>query len=85
MTEDIPKPLPTMQTVMFSPKTMAWLVSTFVLTPITAYYLSIGGYLPMDPIIAAISGFLVAIVYVGYRVVMVYRVVRLRSKMNIGE
>jgi len=54
-----------------------------VLTPITAYYLSIGGYLPMDPIIAAISGFLVAIVYVGYRVVMVYRVVRLRSKMNV--
>ncbi len=80
MTEDNSTPLPTMKTVMFDSNSIAWLVSTFVLTPITAFYLSLMGYLPMDPITAAISGFLVAIVYVGYRVVMAYRVIKLRSK-----
>jgi len=39
----------------------------------------------MDPISAAIDGFLVAIVYVGFRIALAYRAVRLRSKINTVE
>jgi len=85
LTNEIDTPLPSFQTQIFNPMSVAWIVTTFVLTPITAYYLSIMGFLPMDPISAAIDGFLVAIVYVGFRIALAYRAVRLRSKINAVE
>ena len=85
MTDNSAPPVPTMKSLMLNQKSLAWLVATFVLTPVTAYYLSIAGYLPMDPVNAAIDGFLFSIVYVGYRVLQAYRVVKLRSKMNVNE
>lgn len=85
MTDYSASPVPTMKLLILNHKSLAWIATTFVLTPVTAYYLSIAGYLPMDPINAAINGFLFSIVYVGYRVLQVYRVVKLRSKMNTTE
>lgn len=40
---------------------------SLILTPIIAYALAFYGYIPFDPLYAAIAGFAVAIVYVGYR------------------
>jgi hypothetical protein len=55
-----------------TPFTTTWIVSTAVLTIVAAVVLAEFGYIAMDPISAAISGALVAIVYIGYRVA--YRV-----------
>lgn len=85
MTDNSAPPVPTMKSQIFNRKSITWLVATIALTPVTAYYLSVAGYLPTSPIDAAISGFLFSIVYVGYRVLQVYRVVKLRSKMNVNE
>lgn len=51
-----------------TPFTTTWIVSTAVLTIVAAVVLAEFGYIPMDPISAAISGALVALVYIGYRV-----------------
>ncbi len=59
-----------------------WIIATFIFTILTASVLSYTGFLITDPLTAAIDGFLVAIVYVGWRVVQAYRVLRLREKMN---
>ncbi|TFG35003.1 hypothetical protein EU527_00715 [Candidatus Thorarchaeota archaeon] len=70
----------------FTTKDYVWMVSTFATTPIVASMLSIAGYIPIDPITAAIDGFIVSIVYVGYRVLDAYRKIslhrRLQSKSN---
>ncbi|MFW9909959.1 MAG: hypothetical protein ACFFEF_15430 [Candidatus Thorarchaeota archaeon] len=42
-------------------------VISFIFTPITAWLLSFYGFIPFEPLHAAIMGFGVAIVYVGYR------------------
>lgn len=65
MTEDTPtdsSPRPT------TPFTNTWIVSTAVLTVLAAVVLAQFGYIPMDPVSAAVSGALVAMVYIGYRV-----------------
>lgn len=51
-----------------TPFTNTWIVSTAVLTVVAAVVLAQFGYIPMDPVSAAVSGALVAIVYIGYRV-----------------
>jgi len=40
---------------------------TIFLTPVVAGALAVLGYIPIDPILAGINGFLVSLVYVGYR------------------
>ena len=77
--------VPTMKSLVFSRTSLQWITVTFVLTPITAYYLAITGYILMNPVDAAINGFLFSIVYVGFRVLQAYRVVKLRSKTNVNE
>ncbi len=77
--------VPTMKSLMFNRKSLAWIAATFVFTPITAYYLAMVGYILMNPVDAAINGFLFSIVYVGFRVLQAYRVVRMRSKKNVTE
>jgi len=77
--------VPTMKSLMFNRKSLAWITATFVLTPVTAYYLAMAGYILMNPVDAAINGFLFSIVYVGFRVLQAYRVVRMRSKKNVNE
>ena len=72
-----------MKTQIFSRQANLWIVATFVLTMAVASLLSYTGFLSTDPITAAVDGFLVSIVYVGYRVLNTYRVRRLRVKMNI--
>ena len=41
---------------------------TIFLTPVVAWALAIFRYIPFDPTLAAINGFLFSLVYVGYRV-----------------
>ena len=80
---EITTPLtPTIRAQVFSRRHTAWIVATFIFTILTASILSYTGYLATDPFTAAIDGFLVASVYVGWRVLQAYRVVRLRMKMQ---
>jgi len=83
LTDGIATEVSPMNTQIFSRQANMWIVATFVLTMATAYLLSYTGFLSTDPITAAIDGFLVSIVYVGYRVLNASRVRRLRAKMNI--
>ena len=55
----------------------AWMLATFILTPITAVVLALGGYITITPMSAAVSGLLVSFMYVGFRVVNALRVRRL--------
>jgi hypothetical protein len=80
----VPSP-PEIRSKIFSRETNAWIVATFVLTMLAASVLSYTGVLITDPVTAAIDGFLVASVYVGYRILQAYRVLRLRSKMKPVE
>jgi hypothetical protein len=70
---------------LFSQQNITWIIATFVLTIASASLLAYTGFLPTDPITAATDGFMVAIVYVGYRVFLGYRVLRMRAKMNIVQ
>ncbi len=63
---------------LFTRRDYLWMAATFTLTPIVAALLSLGGYIPFDVFTAGISGFLVSLVYVGFRVANVYRVVSIR-------
>ena len=85
LTDNTALQVPTMKLLMFNRRSLAWITATFVLTPITAYYLAIAGYILMTPVDAAINGFLFSIVYVGFRVLQVYRIVKLRSKTYVTE
>lgn len=40
---------------------------TIFLTPVVAWALAVFGYIPIDPILAGINGFLFSLVYIGYR------------------
>lgn len=53
---------------------------TIFLTPVVAWALAVLGYIPFDPILSGINGFLFSLVYVGYRVYY-WR----RSKRNFDE
>lgn len=85
LTDGIASEVTPIKMQIFSRQNKLWIIATFVLTMATAALLSYTGFLSTDPISAAIDGFLVAIVYVGYRVFQAYRVLRLREKMNIEE
>lgn len=85
MTDNTALQVPTMKLLMLNRRSLAWITATFVLTPITAYYLAIAGYILMNPVDAAINGFLFSIVYVGFRVLQAYRVVRMRSKTDVTK
>ena len=85
LTDNTAPPVPTMKSLMFNHKSLSWIVATFVLTPVTAYYLAMAGYILMAPIDAAINGFLFSIVYVGFRVLQAYRAIKLRSKTYENE
>jgi hypothetical protein len=60
-----------------------WILSTFVFTMLAASVLAYFRFLPMDPFNAAIDGFLVATVYVGFRIFLAYRTLKLREKTSI--
>ncbi len=57
----------------FELRDYAWMLATFVLTPITAAALARTGYIPMNPYIAAVNGLLVSFMYVGFRVINAWR------------
>ena len=65
----------------FEQKDYAWMVATFILTPLTAATLAVTGFIAIDPLSAAISGVLVSIMYVGFRVVNFKRRVQLYKQM----
>lgn len=67
----------------FTRQDHAWMVATFILTPLTASILSIAHYIPTDPVTAAIDGVIVAIVYVGFRIGNALRRWRLFSKSSV--
>jgi len=73
---------PAIRTQVFSRENTLWIIATFTLTMLAASVLSFTGFLVTDPLTAAVDGFLVATVYVGWRVLQAYRVLRLRAKMN---
>ena len=60
-----------------NPYSRSWILATFLLTPATAMFLANNGFIPRDLVSAAIDGFLVALMYVGFRVG--YRYFALRS------
>ena len=64
----------------FEQKDYAWMLATFILTPLTAAVLAMTGYISMSPMMAAISGLLVSFMYVGFRVVNFMRRVRLYNR-----
>ena len=51
-----------------NPYPKSWILTTFLLTPATAVFLANNGFIPRDLVSAAIDGFLVALMYVGFRV-----------------
>ena len=51
-----------------NPYPKSWILATFLLTPATAMFLAHYGFIPRDLVSAAIDGFLVALMYVGFRV-----------------
>ncbi|MGY5859618.1 MAG: hypothetical protein RTU63_09625 [Candidatus Thorarchaeota archaeon] len=61
----------------FVQRDYAWMIATFILTPITAMALAISGYISISPMTAAIDGLLVSFMYVGFRVVNALRLRRL--------
>ena len=69
----------------FSQKAYAWMISTFILTPLAAAALAITGFIPTSPMIAAIDGLLVSFMYVGFRVVNAWRRLRLYKRALAQE
>ena len=65
---------------LFDMNDYAWMVATFVLTPLTAAALAVTGYIQTDPVVAAVSGLLVSFMYVGFRVINAWRRFRLYRK-----
>jgi len=61
----------------FEQRDYAWMLATFVLTPLTAVALVFTGYIHVDPMMAAIDGLLVSFMYVGFRVINAWRRLRL--------
>ena len=61
----------------FVQRDYAWMIATFILTPITAAALAITGYISISPMTAAIDGLLVSFMYVGFRVANALRLRRL--------
>lgn len=58
---------------LFGQRDYAWMIATFVITPLTASALAIAGYIPTDPMTAAIDGLLVSFMYVGFRVINAWK------------
>ena len=73
---------PALRTQVFSRAHIVWIITTFTLTVLAASVLSHTGFIVTDPLTAAVDGFLVATVYVGWRVLQAYRVLQLRTKMQ---
>jgi hypothetical protein len=63
----------------------AWMLATFMLTPITAAVLAMTGYIPMNPHIAAFNGLLVSFMYVGFRVSNAWRRYQLFRKALVKK
>jgi hypothetical protein len=66
-----------------NPYTRSWILATLLLTPATALILAELGFISLDPILAVIDGFLVALVYVGFRVG--YRHFALKSRVRLNR
>ncbi|MHA2084859.1 MAG: hypothetical protein ACXABD_13960 [Candidatus Thorarchaeota archaeon] len=60
-------------------------ILTLTLTPLAAVFLSEFGYIQLDVITAAIDGFLVALVYVLFRVGNAKRVENLKAKSGLKD
>ncbi|MFW9959043.1 MAG: hypothetical protein ACFFCT_13310 [Candidatus Odinarchaeota archaeon] len=78
--DDVTPSVHAIRSQIFTRQTNMWIISIFVFTILTASVLSYTGFLQTDPLTAAIDGFLVAIVYVGFRVLNAYRALRLHSR-----
>ena len=63
-----------------NPYTKTWILGTFLLTPITAVFLAYYGFIPYDLVSAGINGFIVALVYVGFRLGYRHWALKTRTK-----
>ena len=70
---------------LLSPGGWVSVILTLTLTPLAAVFLAEYGYIRMDVITAAIDGFLVALVYVLFRVGNAKRVENLKAKADLRE
>ena len=73
---------PALRTQVFSRAHIVWIITTFTLTVLSASVLSYTGFIVTDPLTAAVDGFLVATIYVGWRVFQAYRVLKLRANKS---
>ena len=68
-----------------SPGGWVSIILTLTLTPLAAVFLSEFGYIQLDVVTAAIDGFLVALVYVLFRVGNAKRVENLKTKARLKD
>lgn len=69
----------------YNARTYVWMLMTLILTPLTAGVLAAGGYIPFDIQMAMLDGFIVALVYIGFRVFNAERQARLSARMKPVE
>ena len=69
----------------YNARTYVWMLTTLILTPVTAGLLAAGGYIPFDIRMAVLDGFIVALVYIGFRVFNAERQTRLAARMKPAE
>ena len=69
----------------FEQRDYAWMLATFVLTPLTAAALAVTGFIPTDPMMAAVDGLLVSFMYVGFRVINAWRRLRLFRRAQASK
>ena len=70
---------------LLSPGGWVSVILTLTLTPLAAVFLAEYGYIRMDVITAAIDGFLVALVYVLFRIGNAKRVGNLKAKAHLKD
>jgi hypothetical protein len=66
----------------YNARTYVWMLTTLILTPLTAGFLAATGHIPFDIQMAVLDGFLVALVYIGFRVFTAERQTRLAARMD---
>ncbi|MHA2205241.1 MAG: hypothetical protein ACXADL_07080 [Candidatus Thorarchaeota archaeon] len=73
------------KTYWLSPGGWVSIILTLTLTPLAAVFLSEFGYIQLDVVTAAIDGFLVALVYVLFRLGNAKRVENLKAKAALKD
>lgn len=69
----------------YNTRTYIWMITILILTPLTAGFLAAAGYIPFDIQLAVFNGFIVALVYIGFRVFNTERQSRLMASRAPAE